>query len=230
MFVLFYMIADAIWGALAYPFYLGAPEVNGGLGYSYPEVAAASKVFGVLMTMTGIMLGGFLMQTIGKMWSLLLAAILAAATNLLYADLASGGAFADQFIEAVHLSVVFPFMAELVNFLSTEADVVVGDRLGRLMVVIAAENLALGIASVVYVAYLSSVVAKKYAAVQYAIFASLTMLVSSLIKPLLGEIADERGFAYVFILTAILGLLGVGASLAEWLRVSQKPSTKSAAP
>jgi PAT family beta-lactamase induction signal transducer AmpG len=221
--VLFYRYADAVWGSLAYPFYLGAPEVNGGLGHSLAEVAAASKVFGVVMTTAGIALGGILMATIGQMPALLLGAILASITNLLYADLAAGGSATDSFVDFVHLDVVFPAMNALVNLLSPAEDVVVGDSLGRLMVVIGAENLALGLASVVYVAYLSSVVNKRYAAVQYAILASLSMLVATLTKPILGELADERGFVFVFVLTAVLGLLGVLGTIIEWVRVRHAP-------
>ena len=43
------------------------------------------------------------------------------------------------------------------------------DRLARLMIAIAGENLAVGIAGAAYVAYLSSIVAKGYSAVQYAL-------------------------------------------------------------
>lgn len=217
--VLFYRYADGVWGSLAYPFYMGKPEVNGGLGYSYAEVAAASKVFGVIMTSAGVAIGGVLLATIGRMPSLVIGAVLAAATNLLYADLASGGDFANVVIAFTHMDVLFPPINWLVNLLSSEGDVVVGNALGRLMLVIAGENLAVGLASVVYVAYLSSVVNKRYAAVQFALLASLSILISTLTKPILGELADERGFAYVFILTAFLGLLGVAASIIEWFRV-----------
>jgi PAT family beta-lactamase induction signal transducer AmpG len=215
--VLFYRYADGVWGAFAYPFYLGDPAVNGGLGHSYIEVAAASKTFGVLMVIAGVALGGVLLKAIGQMPALVLGAVLAAATNLLYADLALDARFTDAVIGAIRLDVVFPALNALVNLLAADP-VEIGDRLGRLMVVIAAENLAVGIASVVYVAYLSSIVNKAYAAVQYAILASLSLLVAVLGRGLLGDLIDARGFAFVFVLPAALGLLGVLASLIEWAR------------
>ena len=215
--VLFYRYADGVWGAFAYPFYLGAPEVNGGLGHTLIEVAAASKTFGVVMVIAGVAVGGVMLRAIGQMPALVIGAVLAAATNLLYADLAVDARYTDAFIAAVRLDVLFPALNGFVNLLAVD-DVRIGDRLGRLMVVIAAENLAVGIASVVYVAYLSGIVNKAYAAVQYAILASLSLLVAVLGRGFLGELIDERGFAYVFVLTAVLGLLGVLASVIEWVR------------
>ena len=218
-FVLFYRYADGIWGALAYPFYLGAPDNNGGLGYALYEVSAASKAFGVGATMLGFALGGVLMRTIGKMPSLLIGAVTAALTNLLYADLALGGGGTSGFIAATGIGPVFEPLVAFANILAPpDAAPTDGARLGPLLLVIAAENLAVGIASVVFVAHLSAMVNKRYAAVQYAILASIYTLVSTLSRPILGQLADERGFAYVFVLTAVLGLLGVAAAIIEWVR------------
>jgi len=51
--ILSYRITDSVWGSFANPFYLKE------LQYSGDEVAFASKIFGVLMTMAGIALGAF---------------------------------------------------------------------------------------------------------------------------------------------------------------------------
>jgi PAT family beta-lactamase induction signal transducer AmpG len=100
----------------------------------------------------------------------------------------------------------------------------IDERLSRLMIVIGAENLAVGFASAAIVAYLSSIVNPRYAAVQYALFASLTMLIGSLGRGALGELIEERGFAYVFYLTAALGLVAVAATALEWLRQMRAPA------
>jgi PAT family beta-lactamase induction signal transducer AmpG len=97
------------------------------------------------------------------------------------------------------------------------------------MMVIGAENLAVGFASAAIVAYLSSIVNPKHAAVQYALFASLTMLIGSLGRGALGEMIEAKGFAYVFYLTAALGLVAVAASALEWLRQSRAPRAAVAA-
>jgi PAT family beta-lactamase induction signal transducer AmpG len=50
--ILSYRITDLIWGSFAFPFYLQE------LKYTGDEVAFASKIFGVFMTMAGIAIGG----------------------------------------------------------------------------------------------------------------------------------------------------------------------------
>lgn len=215
--VLSYRFTDLIWGAFAYPFYLG---VNyGALGHTLDEVAIASKLFGVLMTFVGIGVGGAAILKIGRMPCLFFGAVIAAATNLLFADLALGGANTHAFMSATHLYSLFGFMQPLANFL--QLDVTVNEALARLMIVIAAENLAVGFASAAIVVYLSSIVNKQYAAVQYALLASLGFLLGSLGRGAIGELIEDRGFAYVFYLTAALGLVAVVASALEWFRLSR---------
>lgn len=212
--VLSYRFADLVWGAFAFPFYLG--ENFGALGHTNDEVAIASKVFGSLMTFAGIAVGAAAIMRFGRMPCLFVGAALAAATNLLFADLALGGGATDMFMKATFLYPVFGAMQPLADFLTL--DVVMNEKLSRLMIVIAAENLAVGFASAAIVAYLSSIVNPRHAAVQYALLASLTMLIGSLGRGALGELIEARGFAYVFYLTAALGLVAVAASAAEWWR------------
>lgn len=217
MLVLSYRFADLIWGAFAYPFYLG--ENYGALGHTLDEVAIASKLFGALMTFVGIAVGGAAILKLGRMPCLFAGAVLAAATNLLFADLARGGAATDAVMQALHLYPLFSFMQPLANLL--HLDVTANERLARLMLVIAAENLAVGFASAAIVVYLSSIVNKQYAAVQYALLASLGFLLGSLGRGAIGELIEIRGFAYVFYLTAALGLVAVAASGLEWFRQSR---------
>lgn len=224
--ILSYRFADLVWGAFAYPFYMG--ENYGALGHTNDEVAIASKVFGSFMTFGGITLGAAAIMRFGRMPCLFVGAILAAATNLVFADLATGGASTDAFIRFFHLYGFFNILQPVADLLTLQ--VAMDERLSRLMVAIAAENLAVGFASAAIVAYLSSIVNPKYAAVQYALFASLTMLIGSLGRGALGELVEERGFAYVFYLTAALGLVAVAASGLEWLRQSRasRPKARSA--
>jgi PAT family beta-lactamase induction signal transducer AmpG len=212
--VLSYRFADLVWGAFAFPFYMGAEF--GALGHTNDEVAIASKVFGSFMTFWGIALGGLAILKFGRLPCLFAGAVLAAATNLLFADLASGASATDAFMSALHLYPLFKLLQPLADFLTLQ--VAVDERLSRLMVVIAAENLAVGFASAANVAYLSSIVNARFAAVQYALLASLTMLIGSLGRGALGELIEAEGYAAVFYLTAALGLVAVVASGAEWFR------------
>ena len=79
-----YRISDVVMGIMANPFYVD-------MGFTKDEVAAVSKVFGVIMTLVGAFLGGILALKFGVMRTLMLGAILSAASNLLFAWLAGRG-------------------------------------------------------------------------------------------------------------------------------------------
>jgi PAT family beta-lactamase induction signal transducer AmpG len=79
-----YRISDVVMGIMANPFYVD-------MGYTKDEVAAVTKVFGVIMTLAGAFLGGLLTMRFGVMRVLLLGGILSAASNLLFAWLSTRG-------------------------------------------------------------------------------------------------------------------------------------------
>jgi PAT family beta-lactamase induction signal transducer AmpG len=200
-FILTYAICYNIWASFAYPFYLGQ------LKYTKDEVAFASKVFGIGMTMLGISLGGYLFVRIGRFPTVLIGAILPPLGNLLYADLAEGGARLDAFAHVLRLDLLA---------------VAVGSnaRMVRLLLAICYENVSTGLALTAFVAYVSSVVARRYAAIQYALLSSLLSLVGTLGKGITGEAFDRYGYAPVFRWTAATGLVAVAFVLLEWGRVS----------
>jgi len=197
--ILSYRITDNIWGSFAYPFYLGELE------YTKSEVAVASKFFGVGMTMLGLALGGVCFAYFGRMATLTIGAVTAAASNLLYANLAAGGAAIATFGKYSG----FTFLVGLFG-----AD----ERMAKLMLAITGENLAGGLAGAAFVAYLSAITSKKYSAVQYALLSSLTFLVGTLGRGALGEMIEEQGYFTVFLLTAAIGIIAIILSLAEWWR------------
>lgn len=96
--------------------------------------------------------------------------------------------------------------------------------MARLMMAIAGENLAGGFASVAIVAYLTSVVNPRFAAVQYALLGSLTMLLGTLGRAWLGEMIEAEGYYTVFIITFWLGMVAVALSVIEAIR--RKMSTQ----
>ncbi len=79
-----YRIADIVLGVIANVFYYD-------LGFSKSEVAVVAKTFGLGMTIVGGFAGGLLAFRYGVMRILLLGAILAAGTNLLFMVLAGTG-------------------------------------------------------------------------------------------------------------------------------------------
>jgi PAT family beta-lactamase induction signal transducer AmpG len=79
-----YRISDVVMGSMANPFYVD-------MGYTKDEVAAVTKVFGVIMTLVGAFLGGLLTMRLGVMRVLFLGGVLSAASNLLFAWLSTRG-------------------------------------------------------------------------------------------------------------------------------------------
>ncbi|MEY2808718.1 MAG: hypothetical protein RLZ66_229 [Pseudomonadota bacterium] len=159
-----YRISDVVMGIMANPFYVD-------MGYSKDEVAAVTKVFGVLMTLLGAFIGGVLSLRLGVMRILMLGALLSAGSNLLFAWL--GG---------------------------------MGHNLTALVWVISADNLASGIASAAFIAYLSGLTQVQYSATQYALFSSMMLLMPKWLAGFSGVFVDAHGYATFFTCTALLGL------------------------
>ena len=200
-FILTYALCYNIWSAFAYPFYLDY------LHYTKDEVAFASKVFGIFMTMLGISLGGYLFAKIGKFPTVLIGAAITPLGNLVFADLADGGPNIDRFSHLLRLN-------ELGSLVGLD------ERMIRLLVAIFCDNVFIGIALTAFVAYLSGIISKKFTAVQYALLSSLTFLVGSLGRGVAGEAFEKYGYGLVFRWTAAIGFVAVFFVLLEWARVA----------
>ncbi len=77
-FILLYKLGDAYAGVMAYPFYYQ-------MGFTKSEVAMVSKIFGVIATVLGVFLGGYIVRRYGIQKSLLGCGILQMFSNLMYA-------------------------------------------------------------------------------------------------------------------------------------------------
>lgn len=205
--ILTYRITDGVWGPFAFPFYMGTE--GGALGHTNAEVALASKTFGVIMTIAGIALGGWALLVIGRMWSLLIGAVLTSATNLLFVDLAQGAPTVGPFMSATGLYALFGAFQ-------------IGEPLSRLMLVIAGENIAGGFAGAAFVAYLSALSNKVFGAVQFAVFISLALLIGTLGRGALGELVEAQGYAPMFIIAAWLGVAAIVFVVIEWIRLGME--------
>ncbi|MBL1378785.1 AmpG family muropeptide MFS transporter [Zobellella sp. CGMCC 1.18722] len=80
-----YRISDVVMGVMANPFYVD-------MGFSKSEIATVTKVYGVIMTLVGAAVGGLLVMRFGTLRILMLGAVLAASTNLLFALMSQLGA------------------------------------------------------------------------------------------------------------------------------------------
>ena len=163
-----YRISDVVMGIMANPFYVD-------MGFTKDEVAAVTKIYGVVMTLVGAFAGGALAMRVGVMRVLMLGAVLSAATNLMFAWLASRG-----------------------------------HDVQALIFVISADNLASGIASAAFIAYLSSLTNVNYSATQYAMFSSMMLLLPKFVAGYSGVFVDHFGYANFFTATSMLGVPVLG--------------------
>lgn len=81
-----------------------------------------------------------------------------------------------------------------------------GNDLTLLTVVIGTDNLCAGLASIAFVAFLSSLTNISFTAVQYALFSSLMTLFPKLFGGYSGTVVSSYGYGNFFLLTAVLGL------------------------
>ncbi|WP_325347214.1 AmpG family muropeptide MFS transporter [Xylophilus sp.] len=159
-----YRISDVVMGIMANPFYVD-------MGFTKDEVAAVTKIYGVVMTLAGAFVGGVLSMRLGVMRVLMLGALASPASNLLFAWL--GGR---------------------------------GHDVPALVFVVSADNLAGGIASAAFIAYLSSLTNVNYSATQYALFSSLMLLLPKWLAGFSGRFVDAHGYGSFFTGTALLGV------------------------
>lgn len=86
---------------------------------------------------------------------------------------------------------------------------VVGDWIPMLVVTIIGDNLANGLASTVFIAFLSSLTSRAYTATQYALFSSLMTLPGKFIGGFSGLVVASQGYMVFFIVASVLGLPAV---------------------
>ncbi|MBT0570076.1 AmpG family muropeptide MFS transporter [Curvibacter sp. CHRR-16] len=174
-----YRISDVVMGVMANTFYVD-------MGYTKDEVAAVTKIYGVIMTLAGSFLGGALAMRWGVMRVLMLGAVLSAASNLLFSWLAGHG-----------------------------------HDLNALIAVISADNLAGGVATAAFIAYLSSLTNISYSATQYALFSSFMLLIPKTLAGYSGEYVDAFGYSAFFTSTALLGVPVI--LLLFWINHKNRP-------
>ncbi len=160
----FYKTSDMVMGTIANVFYEN-------MGYTKTEIGSISKIFGVIVTISGGFAGAYLTVKVGVFRLLLVGAVLASASNLLF------------------------------MLLSTSEPSTLG-----LILVISADNLSGGIATVAFVGYLSQLTKISFTAVQYALFSSLMVLFPKFFSGFSGTLVEIMGYNHFFLLTALMGI------------------------
>ncbi len=159
-----YRISDIVAGVISNVFYLD-------MGFTKIEIANAVKLVGVIMVIAGGFLGGLMAQKLRMMQAMMVGAILACATNLLFVLLT----YHPGSLPYMYLAVIF-------------------------------DNLAAGLASAVFIAFLSALTSIRFTAVQYAIFSSLMTLLPKVLGGYSGTIVDNTSYPFFFIFTFAIGI------------------------
>lgn len=86
----------------------------------------------------------------------------------------------------------------------------------KLLITIFADNIALGIVGTAFIAYMSSIASRQYAATQYALMSSAWSLFNKIAAGFSGAVYDAIGSFYFFLLTASLGVPAIILLLYIW--------------
>ena len=129
----------------------------------------------------------------------------------------TGGMLGGLFVARYGIGPLLIFGAGLVMLtnLLFAALAVVGNQLPMLVVTIIGDNLANGLASAVFIAFLSSLTSRAYTATQYALFSSLMTLPGKFLSGFGGLVVTAQGYPSFFVIATMLGLPAI--LLAVWI-------------
>ncbi|WP_084421215.1 AmpG family muropeptide MFS transporter [Henriciella litoralis] len=188
--VTLYRISDFTMGVMASPFYVD-------LGYTRETVGWIQGILGPWPIIVGGFVGGFAAVRYSLMPALIAGGIVTLLTNGAFAALAiMAGPDLDIVARAVSEGVAPPPGAEVIT-----------PSVWALMGVIVADNLAAGFVGSVFIAYMSSLADRKFAATQYALLSSAYSFFCKLVATTTsGPLSESIGWAGFFTVTALYTL------------------------
>ena len=156
------------------------------MGYSLTEIGSVVKIVALIASVIGVFLGGILIKKIGLYYSLLTGAFLVMMTNACFSYVAISQ---EEYI--LLGSIKMPL---------------------KLSLIVGLDSIAAGIVGTVNITFLTSMVSKKYTAVQYALLTSFMMLpgkffggFSGLLASYFQEISNlNYGWMYFYLFTSLL--------------------------
>lgn len=178
--VALYRISDFTMGVMASPFYID-------LGYSKETIGLIQGTFGPWPIVVGGFLGGFVAVRYSLLPALLVGGLITILTNGAFALLAmAAGPGLDAAANGD--------LTAIVNTPSSMA----------LLGVIVADNLAAGFVGSVFIAYMSAMVDRKFAATQYAVLSSTYSIFCKMVASTTsGPLSEAIGWAGFFSVTAL---------------------------
>jgi PAT family beta-lactamase induction signal transducer AmpG len=199
-FIVFYKLTDAFALSLQTPFLLK------GVGFGAAEVGVVNKLIGLLLTVSGALLGGALMLRLRLARSLLVFGVLQMLSNLGFWSLAVHGKgwLPGWTLPAMDLG--FVRLAQ-----PTPVD-------GGLLLAVAAENLASGMGTAAVMALLMALTNKRFTATQYALLSAFVSIGRVWVGPLAGVLAEAIGWPAFFLVAMAMALPSL-----LWLPLLWKP-------
>jgi PAT family beta-lactamase induction signal transducer AmpG len=185
--VALYRISDFTMGIMAVPFYID-------LGFSPETIGTIQALFGPWPIIAGGFIGGFVAVRYSLLPALLAGGILTLLTNGAFALLGlAAGPDLEIVAQAVSQGLPIPDGA----IVDTPSDL-------ALLCVIVADNLAAGYVGTVFIAYMSSLVDRRFAATQYALLSSAYAFFCKLAASTTsGPLSEAIGWVGFFSITSL---------------------------
>ena len=199
-FIVFYKLTDAFQLSLLTPFLLK------GMAFGPAEVGVVNKLIGLVLTVVGALLGGLVMLRLRLVWSLLLFGLLQMSSSLAFWWLAvhGKGALPGWMIPAFDFGFVKLLHPTLVD--------------GGLLMAVASENLASGMGTAAFLAFLMSLTNQRFSATQFALLSAFQSIGRVWIGPLAGVLSEAIGWPNFFLVAVAMGVPSL-----IWLKVLWRP-------
>ena len=178
LFIVFYKLGDSMAGVMTGYFLVE-------LGFSDAEIGNIGKTVGLIATLLGFVIGGWLMAKLGMLWALWICGGVQMLSNLIFAVQAS-----------------------------------VGYDTGMLAIAFAVENLAGGMGTAAFVAYLSGLCNLAYTATQFALLSAVASLGRTFLAAPAGWLADMVEWVPFFLITTVAALPGLAFLL--WITIAHR--------
>lgn len=189
--IILYKLGDSFALSLTTPFLLK------GAGFAQAEIGVVNKVMGIWLTIIGAILGGSLMVRIGLYRSLMTFGILQALTILGFWMVAVLGKGAWGGFPLPPFNFVIVSLKEATNV----------DWL--LLFAVGIENVAGGMGTAAFVAFLMALCNQKFTATQYALLSAFSAVGRVWVGPLAGVLAVAIGWPQFFIFSTFMAVPGL---------------------
>ncbi len=199
-FIVFYKLTDAFQLSLLTPFLLK------GMAFGPAEVGVVNKLIGLVLTVVGALVGGLVMLRLRLVWSLLIFGLLQMSSSVAFWWLAvhGKGALPGWMIPAFDFGFVKLLHPTLVD--------------GGLLMAVASENLASGMGTAAFLAFLMSLTNQRFSATQFALLSAFQSIGRVWIGPLAGVLSEAIGWPNFFLVAIAMGVPSL-----IWLRALWRP-------